>query len=228
VSTIAAACNSIVLNGGSRGIGDLDLLAAARRGDTGAFVELSSRQSRRILCKLFRITNNWQDAEDLLQDALMKAWVHLDAFECRSSFSTWLTRIAINNALMLLRKNRGVVHVAIDDSPDDGPRLEKLELKDPRESPEQRFERRQKTEMVQTAILRLRPESRKVIELHQNGELSIKEIAATLGLSESAVKSRLMRARSFLRGAVQRKSAHCHGAARQRPHLDSKQISLGR
>jgi RNA polymerase sigma-70 factor (ECF subfamily) len=206
---------------GSCAISDLDLLAAARGGDAGAFTELSSRQSRRILCKLYRITNNWQDAEDLLQEAMMKAWVHLDAFECRSSFSTWLTRIAINNALMLLRKKRGIVHVTIDETLDDGPRTERLELKDPRESPEQRCDREQRTEMVNSAILRLRPESRKVIELHQNGDLSIKEIACTLGLSESAVKSRLMRARSFLRGAVQRKSTHRPAGARQHVQLQS-------
>ena len=98
---------------------DAVLVAVARSGDSSAFVELSKRHSRRVLHRIYRITNNWQDAEDVLQESLMRAFVHLHTFERRASFSTWLTRIAINRALMLLRKRKGAQKSTIDSSLDD-------------------------------------------------------------------------------------------------------------
>jgi DNA-directed RNA polymerase specialized sigma24 family protein len=86
--------------------GDAILVAEARCGDSCAFAELGKRHSRRVLHKIYRITNNWQDAEDVLQESLMRAFVHLHTFECKASFSTWFTSIAMNTALMLLRKQR--------------------------------------------------------------------------------------------------------------------------
>ena len=80
------------------------LISAAKSGDAVAFVELSKRHSNKILRRAYRIVKNWQDAEDVLQESLMRAFLHLKDFEERSSFSSWLTRIAINFALMDLRK----------------------------------------------------------------------------------------------------------------------------
>lgn len=189
---------------------DAALVAAARSGDSSAFDELSQRHSRRILLKIYRITNNWQDAEDVLQESLMKAFVHMDTFEYRASFSTWFTSIAINTALMLLRKERRFLRSAVDIALDDSAQFEKWEFRDHRDSPEQHYARKQRTSLLGAAMLRLRPESRRVVELQQTGELSTNEIAQSLGISESAVKSRLLRARAVLRQFVQNKTQRCH------------------
>jgi RNA polymerase sigma-70 factor (ECF subfamily) len=192
---------------------DAMLVAVARSGDSSAFVELSQRHSRRVLHKIYRITNNWQDAEDVLQESLMRAFLHLHTFECRSSFSTWLTRIAINTALMLLRKRKGARRSAIDSSLDDIAQSEKWELRDHRDNPEQHYARQQRASMLSGAMLRLRPGSRRVLELQQAGDLSTKEIARSLGISEPAVKSRLLRARIELKEFVQNKTSRYHACS---------------
>jgi RNA polymerase sigma factor (sigma-70 family) len=186
------------------------LVAVARSGDSSAFVELSNRHSRRVLHKIYRITNNWQDAEDVLQESLMRAFVNLHTFECRASFSTWLTRIAINTALMLLRKRKGPPISAIDRSLDNFGESEKWELRDHRDNPEQHYARQQRASMLSGAMLRLRPESRRVLELQQAGGLSTKEIAQSLGISEPAVKSRLLRARIAWREFMQSETRRCY------------------
>jgi len=189
---------------------DAVLVAAARSGDSSAFVELSQRHSRRALLRIYRITNNWQDAEDVLQESLMKAFIHLNTFEYKASFSTWFTRIAINTALMLLRKEKGGLRSAIDCALDDSVQSEKWEFRDHRENPEQHYARQQRVDTLRGAMLQLRPESRRVVELQQTGELSTKEIAQSLGISEAAVKSRLLRARTVLTTVVQKKIRRSH------------------
>ena len=96
-------------------ISEAVLVSTAKSGDTNAFVELSRRHSPKLLRTIYRITRNWQDAEDVLQDSLLKAFSHLQDFQEKSSFSTWLTRIAINSALMILRKKRLCSEIPIDD-----------------------------------------------------------------------------------------------------------------
>src|SRR6202165_1107505 len=95
------------------------LVAATKRGDKQAFEELVLRHKQRVLAAAQRITNNREDAEDVAQECFHKAFLHLDAFQEKSRFSTWLTRIAMNEALMLLRRRRGVFEVLLE-SPDDG------------------------------------------------------------------------------------------------------------
>jgi RNA polymerase sigma-70 factor (ECF subfamily) len=195
------ADNNMLLN--SNEVTDEVLVSAARCGDSQAFVELSKRHSRRLLLKTYRITNNWQDAEDVLQDSFMKAFTHLHTFESRSSFSTWLTRIAINSALMLLRKRRSSHTLPIDELiPTDG-LSDAFECRDHRDNPEQSYARRQTEERLTKAIRRMRPGHREVVELRRAGDLSMNEIAQSLCISVPAVKSRLLRARSELRQHVQ-------------------------
>lgn len=189
---------------------DAMLVAVAQSGDSSAFVELSKRHSKRVLHRIYRMTNNWQDAEDVLQECMIRAFVHLHTFECRASFSTWLTRIAINSALMYLRKERRTLSSAIDSAHDDSAQSETWELRDHREDPEQCFARQQKVTMLRGAILRLRPELRRIIEIQQKHELSIKEIAQSLGISVAAAKSRLFRARLALRELVHDGTPRCH------------------
>ena len=108
------------------------LISAAKSGDAAAFVELSKRHSNKILRRAYRIVKNWQDAEDVLQESLMRAFLHLKDFEERSSFSSWLTRIAINFALMNLRKSRGYIEISMDVITDDQGIGYRWEPKDPR------------------------------------------------------------------------------------------------
>src|SRR6202166_4178812 len=95
------------------------LVTAAKRGNARAFEELVLRHERRVLAMAQRITNNREDAEDVVQETFHKAFLHLDTFEEKARFSTWLTRIAINEALMLLRRRRGF-HEVLPENPDDG------------------------------------------------------------------------------------------------------------
>jgi RNA polymerase sigma-70 factor, ECF subfamily len=185
--------------------GDTLLVLAACSGDSYAFVKLSKPHSKRVLLTLYRITKNWQDAEDALQEALMKAFLHLDSFQGKANFSTWFTSIAVNSALMLLRKRRNVLEIALD-NPDEVGAYPELNLKDSRDNPEQCFERQQRSNLIQSGILQLPPALRKVVELHHSKDLSNKEIAQCLGISLAATKSRLLRARKALRIYVQREA----------------------
>jgi RNA polymerase sigma factor (sigma-70 family) len=184
---------------------DVLLVLAACSGDSHAFIELSRPHSKRILLTLYRITKNWHDAEDALQEALMKAFLHLDSFQGKANFSTWFTSIAVNSALMLLRRRRGAREIAIDNAGALGTYIE-WDLKDRRDNPEQCFEKQQRADLIQSAILRLRPEFRRVVELRYSMNLSNKEIARCLGISLAATKSRLLRARAALRAFVQREA----------------------
>jgi RNA polymerase sigma-70 factor (ECF subfamily) len=179
------------------------LVSAAQSGDSHAFVELSKRHSRRILLKIYRITNNWQDAEDVYQESLMRAFIHINTFQSRASFSTWLTSIAINTALMLLRKKRSSLKFSVDTSIFDDCVGESIEPRDHRDNPEQTYARRQTEDRLTKAIQRMSPKYRKVVELHQINDLSLNEIASSLSISVGAVKSRLLRARRQLRQYVQ-------------------------
>jgi RNA polymerase sigma-70 factor, ECF subfamily len=179
------------------------LVSAAQSGDPNAFVELSKRHSRRLMLKIYRITNNWQDAEDVIQDSLMRAFTHINTFQSRASFSTWLTSIAINTALMLLRKKRSSLKYSVDSSVFEDSMSESIEPRDHRDNPEQTYARRQTEDRLKKAIQRMSPKYRTVVELHQINDLSLNEIASSLCISVGAVKSRLLRARRQLRQYVQ-------------------------
>jgi RNA polymerase sigma-70 factor (ECF subfamily) len=178
------------------------LVFAAKSGDAGAFVELSNRHSSKTLWRIYRITRNWEDAEDALQDSFLKAFTHLKNFEGRSSFSSWLTRIAINSALMILRKKRPYLEISIDGRNDDHEAWQACEPRDPTEDPETLYAQREREELLRGAILRLRPHFRDVVHLEQTQECSTKEIAQTLGISVAAAKSRLLRAKMALRASL--------------------------
>jgi RNA polymerase sigma-70 factor (ECF subfamily) len=182
------------------------LVFAACSGDSHAFVELSEPHSKRILLTLYRITRNWQDAEDVLQEALMKAFLHLDSFQGKARFSTWFTSIAVNTALMQLRKRRGDLAITIDTAGDAGTRSEWV-VRDSRDNPEQCFVKQQRANLIQLGILRLPPKLRTAAELQHSRDLSNKEIARCLGISLASAKSRLSRARAALRAFVQRKAS---------------------
>jgi RNA polymerase sigma-70 factor, ECF subfamily len=191
-----------LLEEGPTGMSDAVLLSTAKSGDADAFVELSRRHYRKVFHETYRITRNQQDAEDALQDALLKAFAHLKGFEERSSFSTWLTRIAINSALMILRKKRGCFEISMDGSDDPSGKCERWETESSCEDPESSYVRREREALLRDAIVRLPPLCREVVELWQAREYSIREIAQALRISVPAVKSRLSRAKLTLRAEL--------------------------
>jgi len=198
-SLMSSVNEATAMEDGPTELSEAALVAMAKLGDSNAFVELSKRHSDRILRMIYQITRNWHDAEDALQDAVLRAFSHLKDFQEKSSFSTWLTRIAINSALMILRKKRGCYEIPFDGTEDSGDSYECWEPRCPAENPESRLARKEREELLRDAILRLPLLLREVVELRQARGYSIREIAQALGISASAVKSRLSRARVTLR-----------------------------
>jgi RNA polymerase sigma-70 factor (ECF subfamily) len=174
------------------------LVAAAKGGDEVAFETLFKRHQRKILALAFRYTRVREDAEDVVQQTFQKAFVHLQKFEGKSSLSTWLTRIAINQALMLLRSRRGLCEVLIGDSSGDEEATRALELVDVNPDPEASYLQTEKTQILSAAMRRLRPGVRRAIELRELGELSNRDTAAYLGVSIGAVKARVFHGRRKL------------------------------
>ena len=193
--------SSAAMNNSSEELRDELLVSAAKSGDRSAFVALCERHSDRILRRICQITRNWHDAEDVLQDSFLKAFVHLNSFEGRSTFSSWLTTIAINSALMILRKKRSL-EMPIDHICEDSEIRHTWEPRDLKEDPESTCVRREREELLRGAILRLPPIFRDVIQLRHAQDCSTREIAHTLGISVPAAKSRLHRATTVLRASI--------------------------
>jgi RNA polymerase sigma-70 factor, ECF subfamily len=183
---------------------DGTLVAAAKQGDREAFAILVKRHEHRVFVSAFRITGNQQDTEDAVQQAFQKAFTHLHKFEGKSAFSTWLTRIAINEALMLLRKGRSLREISIDESNGSEEIGLALEIPDAGPGPEISYARQEQQQLLSVALRQLGPNMRRAVELRDLGELSIRETARTLGISISAVKARVFHARKKLRQALKR------------------------
>jgi RNA polymerase sigma-70 factor, ECF subfamily len=180
---------------------DGTLVAAAKRGDTYAFEELVNRYKRRVFAIAHRITNNREDAEDVVQESFHKAFLHLARFQERSQFSTWLTRIAMNESLMLLRRRRGDLEV-LPETPDDNEKSAPEAFIDQRPSPEESCWRRERKQLLAKAINRLGPKIRRTIFLRHIEERSAEETAEILGTSIGAVKARVFQGRRKLRRTV--------------------------
>jgi RNA polymerase sigma factor (sigma-70 family) len=189
-----------------QGADEKRLVAAAKYGQTVAFDVLCERLAPRVLRALFRITKNREDAEDALQDAFLSAFLHIGEFDGRSAFSTWLTRIAINSALMILRKKRTSHEISLEGSADSDRKAPSWEMPDHAPNPEKRYVQRERESILRSAISTLRPTIRKVIELQQLQEHSMKETAAIIGISVTAAKARLFHAKNALRKAPRLKS----------------------
>src|ERR1700730_10770009 len=129
--------------GSLAGAEDMVLVAAAKSGSSHAFEVLVERHARRILRVAQHMTRNREDAEDIVQQSLQKAFVHLHEFEGRSSFSTWLTRVAINEGLMLQRKSRRLREVSIDESNANEETASALEIPDSSPNPEASYSHRE-------------------------------------------------------------------------------------
>jgi len=180
---------------------DEALVAATKRGDARAFDELVLRHRQKVVAVAKRLTNNREDAEDVAQESFHKAFLHLHSFQEKSRFSTWLTRIVMNQAFMLLRRRRGVFDV-LPEGADDGADSFSAKFVDQRPSPEQSCWLRERTEILTKAIDRLAPNTRSAVLLQAIEERSMEETAQILGASKAAVKARLFHARRKLRGSM--------------------------
>src|ERR1700719_5087432 len=178
---------------------EMALVGRAKGGDVGAFEELVRRYDRNVFRIAQHITQNREDAEDVVQDAFLKAYGNLHQFQGQSKFYTWLVRIAVNEALMKLRRRRPERTVSLDEeikTEDDSlPR----EIADWSPNPEQLYNQSELREILSKTIQGLPPGFRTVFVLRDVEGLSTEETAAALDLSVPAVKSRLLRARLPLR-----------------------------
>jgi len=202
---VRATTQEAIISSGSQWESEKEIVRAAKRGDATAFRALCERHSPRILHTMYRITKNREDAEDAFQDSLLKAYTHIKDFDGRSSFSTWLTRIAINSALMILRKKRNSLEVSMDDSNDNSAFQTYWQVPDHAPDPEKQCAQQERQIYLRGAIEKLRPKIRQVVELHQLQEHSMKESAKILGISVVAAKARLFHAKLSLRKALRPK-----------------------
>jgi RNA polymerase sigma-70 factor (ECF subfamily) len=183
---------------------DAGLVARARIGDARAFELLVLRHKGKIFALAQRMTRNREDAEDVVQQSFQKAFIHLKKFEGESLFSTWLTRITINEALMLLRRKRGSREVPIAESSMEDETAAPVEIPDSGPNPEDSCLRREQERILSAAVNDLTPGTRKAIELRELGELSTEETAQVMGLSVAAVKGRVFHGRKKLRQTLER------------------------
>jgi RNA polymerase sigma-70 factor, ECF subfamily len=182
---------------------DAALVAGAKTGDARAFELLAQRHRVKIFFLAQRMTRNREDAEDVVQESLLKAFIHLRTFKGESLFSTWLTRIAINEARMLLRRKRGSREVPVAESNAKDGTVVPLDIPDSGPNPEDGCLEREQERILSAAVNELTPKMRKAIELHDLGELSTEETAQVIGLSVGGVKSRIFHARKKLRRTLE-------------------------
>lgn len=176
---------------------DTTLVDAAKHGNSAAFDILAKRHEAKIFRVLLRITRNREDAQDAMQQSLHKAFTRLETFEGESSFYTWLTRIAINEALMLMRKNRGTTTVSLDDASFKRVITLAQEIPDSAANPEEKYAQAERGQILTHAMKQLPSETQTALRL-QLEDHTLGEIAEILGVRVSAVKARLFRARGRL------------------------------
>jgi RNA polymerase sigma factor (sigma-70 family) len=197
---------SVINNGFSQHLepsemGDDLLVQSAQAGQEWAFVELCARNSKRVFNTIYGVTKNREDAEDALQDSMMRAFLHLKQFDGRSSFATWFTRIGINSALMILRKRRIRLETSIDATAE-GESWQTWQIADHSVDPEKHYVGHERSVHLKKAICRLPNALRLVVERGQMEGHSMKQIAHNMGISIPATKSRLARAKVALRKSM--------------------------
>ena len=185
-------------------VSDDDLITFAQTGDQQAFAELCRRHSPVAKKKILGILRNHEDAEDALQDTLLRAYMHLATFRRSCQFATWITTIGINSALMTLRKRkvRREPRGAASTSDAETPELQEHVDRSP--GPEALYLKQQTIFLVRREARKIRPRLRSIVDHYFQSEGSVEELAKAMGISVCAAKSRLQRARACLRSSLVR------------------------
>jgi RNA polymerase sigma-70 factor, ECF subfamily len=178
---------------------DADVVARVQNGDIDAFEDLVRRHTRRIMATLTGIVGNMDDARDATQDVFLKAFEHIDRFQRRSKFSTWLISIAINTATEFLRQRKPCDSL---ENYEDEEGFRPRQLQSWAENPEQQVAATQRSRLVREAVLRLPEKYRVAVLLRDISQLSTEEAAAALGLKLPALKARVLRGRLMLRESL--------------------------
>jgi RNA polymerase sigma-70 factor, ECF subfamily len=178
---------------------DLTLVHASKHGDVPAFEKLVERYDRKLLRIAQNLMHNREDAEEVVQETFLKAFQHLDQFRGDAKFSTWLIRIAMNQALMMLRKLRSGKEVSIDKDFQSKEDNLPIDVADWAPNPEELYRAAELREILRNRLKQLHPRLRVVFVLRDIEALSVQQTAEALNLSVAAVKARSWRARSQLR-----------------------------
>ncbi len=186
------------MTSGFREESDSTLVTATKNGESQAFEFLVKRHEAKNFLVAFRITRNREDAQDVVQQSFHKAFMHLDRFQEKSSFATWLTRIVINEGLMCLRKNRSRREISLDDVKSEPEERSPLEIPDRGKDPAEIYEQRENERILCEAMDQLSREFRTVVCLRLE-ERTVSETAEILGLEIGTLKARLFRAQQKLR-----------------------------
>jgi RNA polymerase sigma-70 factor (ECF subfamily) len=176
---------------------DSTLVAAAKNGEDRAFEILVKRYQARILSLAFRMTRNREDAQDVTQQSFQNAFVHLRTFEGKSSFPTWLTRIAINEALQVMRKNRSVRVLSLDDLDCEVSSTSSVAVSNRAANPEEDYVQRERERILSFVIDNLPPNLQAAVRLYLD-DLSTREVGEILGIRIPTVKARLFRGRGVM------------------------------
>ena len=200
-----------------------DLIARVQAGQTDVFYELVRPYERAVFLSALSLTRNDADAEEVAQEAILKAFKNIAGFRREAKFSTWLIQIAINEAKMKIRKNRRHLYESIEESQmsDDGDYIPK-DFADWREIPSEALERKELRNALASALNSLPEKYRTVMMLRDVQQLSIAETAQVLGISEANVKTRLSRARLQMRDALAPGLGNAYGG-----HFETRGFTLG-
>jgi RNA polymerase sigma-70 factor (ECF subfamily) len=177
---------------------EAEMIAAILAGDTQLYHELIHPHERCVYLMALSLMKNEADAEDIAQEAFLKAFRNLPTFRAESKFGTWLISITLNEARSRLRRQTIVRMESLDDPPDDGGVVSPALLRDWREIPSEVVERQEIRQILQEAVISLPTIYRQVFQLRDVEDLNVKETAEALGISVPSVKVRLHRARMML------------------------------
>ena len=180
-------------------IRERDLLRRVQAGETQLFYELVKPYERRLYTTAFAILRNEAEAEDAAQEAVLKAFTHIGQFRAEARFSTWLTQITVNEALMRRRKAHTEIMEPIGEREEDDGTYTPRDFADWREIPSEVLEKKEIRQKLASAVAALTEKYRQVFVLRDVQHLSIEETAEALGISRASVKTRLLRARLMLR-----------------------------
>jgi RNA polymerase sigma-70 factor (ECF subfamily) len=202
-------------------------LAAAKRGDSAAFEILCRQSANTVFHVARRMMRNNEDAEDVVQESFQQAFIHLNSFNGDSRFSTWLSRIAINAALMKLRKKHRLFDVSLDESAETEESSSRIDVEDHGLDPEQLYSQKERQRILSKAINELTPGMRIAIELRELDERSTEETARIMGISIGAVKARVFHGRRKLRERLKHYvgSAWASGRVASRTIANTRRIS---